>query len=163
MTSSPLPREFNMTMTDTRWTGLPDPDLAPEVYADVPLKRLVAWVFDFAIIAVLTAIVVPFTFFTGLFFLPVLFMIVGFLYRWATIAMGSATWGMRLAAIEFRAADGGRFDSTAAFLHTLGYTVSVSVFPLQLVSIVLMLISDRRQGLTDHVLGSAALNRRARY
>jgi hypothetical protein len=65
-------------------------------------------VFDFAIIAVLTAIVVPFTFFTGLFFLPVLFLFVGFLYRWATIATGSATWGMRLAAIELRAADGGR-------------------------------------------------------
>jgi uncharacterized RDD family membrane protein YckC len=151
-----------MTMTDMR-LGLPDPDLAPEIYADVPLKRLVAWVFDFAIIAVLTAIVVPFTFFTGLFFLPLLFLFVGFLYRWATISTGSATWGMRLAAIEFRTASGERFDSGTAFLHTLGYTVSVSIFPLQLVSIVLMLISDRRQGLTDHVLGTAALNRRARY
>ena len=152
-----------MTMTDLRWTGLPDPERNPDLYANVPAKRLVAWVFDFAIIAVLTAVVIPFTFFTGLFFLPILFMFVGFLYRWATIATGSATWGMRLAAIEFRAADGGRFDSTTAFLHTLGYTVSVSVFPLQLVSIVLMLISDRGQGLTDHVLGTAALNRRARY
>jgi uncharacterized RDD family membrane protein YckC len=152
-----------MTMTDTRWTGLPDPDRDPALYADVPLKRLVAWVVDFVIIAALTAVVVPFTLFTGLFFLPLLFLFLGFLYRWATIATGSATWGMRLAAIEFRAADGGRLDSTTAFLHTLGYTVSVSVFPLQLVSIVLMLVSGRRQGLTDHILGTAALNRRARY
>jgi uncharacterized RDD family membrane protein YckC len=149
-----------MTMIDTGF-GLPDPERAPELYADVPVKRLVAWVVDFLLIAVLTAIVVPFTFFTGLFYLPVLFLFVGFLYRWATIASGSATWGMRLAAIEFRDASGARFDSATAFMHTLGYTVSVSVFPLQLVSIVLMLVSERRQGLTDHVLGTAALNRRA--
>jgi uncharacterized RDD family membrane protein YckC len=127
------------------------------------MKRLLAWVVDVAVIAVLTAIVVPFTFFTGLFFLPLLFLFVGFLYRWATISTGSATWGMRLAAIELRDAQGARFDSLTAFLHTLGYTVSVSVFPLQLVSIVLMLVSDRKQGLTDHVLGTAALNRRASY
>lgn len=151
-----------MTMTDFQ-RGLPDPVLAPELYADVPLKRLFAWVVDFAVIGVITALVLPFTFFTGVFFLPLLFLFVGFLYRWATIARGSATWGMRLAAIEFRDASGARFDSGSAFLHTLGYTLSVSVFPLQLVSIVLMLVSERRQGLTDHVLGTAALNRRASY
>jgi uncharacterized RDD family membrane protein YckC len=151
-----------MTMSDARF-GLPDPELSPELYADVPMKRLFAWVVDFAVIAVLTAIVVPFTFFTGLFFLPLLFLLLGFLYRWATISSRSATWGMRLAAIEFRDAQGARFDSVTAFMHTLGYTVSVSIFPLQLVSIVLMLVSDRRQGLTDHVLGTAALNRRASY
>jgi uncharacterized RDD family membrane protein YckC len=152
-----------MTMSDTRWTGLPDPVRAADLYEGVLAKRLFAWAVDFVIIAVLTALVLPFTLFTGLFFLPLLFLFLGFLYRWATIARGSATWGMRLAAIELRAADGGRFDSQTAFLHTLGYTVSVAVFPLQLVSIVLMLVSDRRQGLTDHVLGTAALNRRARY
>jgi uncharacterized RDD family membrane protein YckC len=151
-----------MTTTDTSW-GLPDPARSPELYADVPLKRFLAWVVDFVVIAVLTAIVVPFTFFTGLFYLPVLFMLLGFLYRWATISSGSATWGMRLAAIELRDASGARLDSGTAFLHTLGYTVSVSIFPLQLVSIALMLVSDRKQGLTDHVLGTAALNRRASY
>ena len=44
-----------MTMTDTRW-GLPDPELSPDLYADVPLKRFLAWVVDFVVIAVLTAI-----------------------------------------------------------------------------------------------------------
>jgi uncharacterized RDD family membrane protein YckC len=151
-----------MTTFDTSW-GLPDPDLAPEFYADVPLKRLIAWVVDALVIALLTAIVVPFTFFTGLFFLPVLYMAIGFVYRFLTIASRSATPGMRLAAIELRTGSGERFDSPTAFLHTLGYTVSVSIFPLQLVSIVLMLISDRRQGLTDHVLGTAALNRSASH
>lgn len=150
-----------MTMMDTTW-GLPDPHTSPEFYADVPLKRFIAWVVDAILIGILTAIAVPFTLFSGLFFLPLLFLMIGFLYRWFTITSASATPGMRLAAIEFRTAQGERFDSGAAFLHTLGYTLSVSVFPLQLVSIVLMLISDRRQGLTDHVLGTAALNRAAR-
>ncbi len=148
------------SMTEPHW-GLPDPDLSPEFYADVPLKRFVAWVVDCIVIALLTAVAVPFTAFTGLFYLPVLFLLIGFFYRWLTIAARSATPGMRLAAVEFRTAEGGRFESGAAFLHTLGYTVSVSIFPLQLVSIVLMLTSARRQGLTDHLLGTAALNRAA--
>lgn len=141
--------------------ALPDPDTAPEFYADVPLKRFIAWVVDAFLIALLTAIAVPLTAFTGLFFLPVLYMIVGFGYRWLTIASRSATPGMRLAAIEFRTASGNRFDGFTAGLHTLGYVVSVSVFPLQIVSIVLMLTSARRQGLTDHLLGTAAINRAA--
>ena len=149
-----------MTIIAPGW-GLPDPDLSPELYADVPLKRLFAWVVDFVVIVLLVVLILPFTLFLGLFVLPLLFLGVGFAYRWATIAAASATWGMRLAAIEFRDATGARLDPGTAFLHVLGYTVSVSVFPLQLVSIVLMLVTDRRQGLTDHVLGTAALNRRA--
>ncbi len=143
--------------------GLPDPDREAEFYADVPLKRFIAWIVDAVLIGVLTAIVVPFTAFTGLFFLPFLFLVIGYFYRWFTIAARSATPGMRLAAIEFRTAQGERFDSGMAALHTLGYSVSVSVFPLQLVSILLMLISARRQGLTDHILGTAVLNRSARF
>ncbi len=151
-----------MTMTDTAW-GLPDPNTHPAFYADVPLKRFFAWVVDVILIGLLTLLALPFTLFAGLFFLPLLVLTISFFYRWFTLASGSATLGMRLASIEFRTAEGERFDSAAAFLHTLGYIVSVSVFPLQLVSIVLMLVSDRKQGLTDHVLGTAAINRAARY
>ena len=48
-----------------------------------------------------------------------------------------------------------------AALHTIGFYISFAVFPLQILSILLMLLSERRQGLTDHVLGSAMINRRA--
>ena len=48
-----------------------------------------------------------------------------------------------------------------AFLHTLGYTVSIGMPLLQVISIVLMLTTERAQGLSDHVLGTVALNRRA--
>ena len=148
-----------MTMHDT-W-ALPDPDTQPEFYADVPAKRLVAFVVDTLMIIVLSLLVVPFTAFTGLFFFPVLMAVIGFAYRVVTIARGSATWGMRLVAIEFRAADGRRFDLGLAFAHTLGLTISFALPLLQVASIVLMLTRPRGEGLSDLVLGTVALNRRA--
>lgn len=147
-----------MTVTDSL-PGLPDPATSPEFYDGVILKRGFAWVVDAILIGLLTALVVPFTLFAGLFFLPVLYMVLGFLYRWVSLARGSATPGMRLTAIEVRDRFGMPLDSGAALLHTTGYTLSVLVFPMQLVSIALMLISERGQGLTDHVLGTTALNR----
>ncbi|WP_354542920.1 RDD family protein [Roseovarius sp. MBR-78] len=146
-------------MQDT-W-ALPDPETQPEFYADVPAKRLVAFVVDTALILVLSLLVVPFTAFTGLFFFPVLMAVIGFAYRVVTIARGSATWGMRLVAIEFRAADGRRFDLGLAFAHTLGLTISFALPLLQVVSVVLMLTRPRGEGLSDLVLGSVAINRRA--
>ncbi len=143
-------------------TGLPNPTSQSELYADVPTKRFFAWVIDVVIIAVLTALVTPFTFFTALFFLPVLFAILSFLYRWVTLSTGSATWGMRMVALEMRQSDGRPFTSGTAFLHTAGYVISVVTFPLQLISIACMLVSERKQGLSDMVLGTAAINRTAR-
>ena len=69
---------------------------------------------------------------------------------------------MRLFAIEFRRSDGSYFDGGTAFLHTAGYFASVAIFPAQLVSIAMMLLTPRRQGLTDAILGTAALNARIR-
>jgi uncharacterized RDD family membrane protein YckC len=136
----------------------PDPERHAEFYAGVLPKRLVAWVFDMVLIALVTALIVPFTAFTALFFLPALFVTVGFLYRWATLSGRSATWGMRLVRIEFLDRYGRRFDMATAFLHTLGYSVSMAFAIPQIVSVVLMLSSSRGQGLTDHVLGSVAIN-----
>ncbi|MEM9552331.1 MAG: RDD family protein [Pseudomonadota bacterium] len=140
---------------------LPDPETQPQFYAGVPTKRLVAWLVDTVLIVVLCLVILPFTAFTGIFFFPFLVLVVGFAYRVVTLANGSATWGMRFAAIELRAADGSRFDLALAFWHTLGYTVSVSIPILQVISIVLMLTGDRGQGLTDNLLGTVALGRKA--
>ncbi len=141
--------------------GLPDPHLLPEFYDGVVAKRALAWVVDVVLVFLLCLVVLPFTAFLGLFFFPALMLVTGFLYRWATIAARSATLGMRLMAIELRDAEGLRLTGQAAFLHTLGYTVSLTVAPLQLISILMMLLTERRQGLTDHVLGTAAINRPA--
>ena len=149
------------TATYTDRSALPDPDLHPAFYAGVPLKRALAWLVDVTLVAILCVLILPFTAFTGLFFFPVLMLTVGFLYRWITIANHSATWGMRLFAIEFRDADGQRFSSGTAFAHTAGYTISVVTAPLQLVSMGLMVFTARGQGLSDHLLGTTAVNRAA--
>jgi len=147
-------------MTDYAW-HIPDPVTQPEFYSDVPLKRLIAWIVDTLIVAAICVLILPFTAFTGIFFFPFLMLAVGFAYRIVTISQGSATWGMRLVAIEFRTAMGSRFDLQMAFLHTLAFTISCAFFLLQIVSVVLMLTSPRAQGLSDHILGTVALNRRA--
>lgn len=139
----------------------PDPDMQPQFYDGVPTKRLLAWVVDTVIIAGLTLLTVPFTLFISLFFLPLVFIVLGFAYRVVTLSRGSATWGMRLMAIELRDSNDNPFDQSQAFLHTLGYTLSIMIAPLQLISVVLMLSSERRQGLTDMAMGTVALNCRA--
>ncbi|MBY6134675.1 RDD family protein [Leisingera sp. XS_AS12] len=142
-------------------TALPDPDYQAEFYASVPAKRLVAWVVDSLLIVMLSAAAVVATAFVGLFVWPLLYLVVGFAYRVVTIANGSATWGMRFAGIELRDTSGQRLDGAQALLHTAGYTLSLAIPVLQVISIVLMLTSARGQGLTDHLLGTVMLNRRA--
>jgi uncharacterized RDD family membrane protein YckC len=142
---------------------LPDPETQPAFYADVPPKRLVAWIIDMVLIGVLCVLILPFTAFTGIFFFPFLMLVVGFVYRVLTLAGGSATWGMRVVGIELRTQTGDRFDMGAAILHTLGYSISLAMPLLQVVSIILMLTSRRKQGLTDHFMGSVAINRAAKF
>jgi uncharacterized RDD family membrane protein YckC len=138
----------------------PDPQLQPQFYEGVPSKRLLAWVVDTLITAAITVAVLPFTLFLGLLILPLLYLVLGFAYRTTTLARGSATWGMRLMSIELRTRDDAPFDLQTAALHTLGYSISLALPLLQLTSIVMMLGSLRRQGLTDMMLGTVALNRR---
>ena len=107
-------------------------------------------------------VVVPFTLFLSLFFLPLLYLTISFLYRTISLARHSATPGMRLMAIEFRDRTGARFDLGTAFLHTLGYTLTISTLLPQLLSMGLMLTTARGQGLTDLVLGTVAINKPAR-
>jgi uncharacterized RDD family membrane protein YckC len=144
------------------YATLPDPDHQAEFYADVPTKRALAWCVDAILIAIMTMVVLPFTFFLGLFFLPVLYLTLSFLYRTVSLARHSATPGMRLMAIEFRDRTGAKFDLGTAFLHTLGYTLTIGTLLPQLLSIGLMLTTVRGQGLTDMVLGTVAINKPAR-
>ena len=146
----------------SRPSGLPDPDYHAEFYADVPSKRLMAWVIDTLLIGLVTAAITFLGFLLPLFFLPLLFAVVSFFYRWGSIAARSATPGMRFMAIELRDRDGRHLDGGTAFLHTVGYMISVVTVPLQLISIVMMLMTARRQGLSDTILGTAAVNRRVR-
>ncbi len=147
--------------TQTPLWGLPDPDLQGEFYADIPIKRAIAWVLDTILIALLTGLAVMLTAGIGIFFIGFLYLVIGFIYRIVSLANNSATLGMRMVAIEFRTHRGERFELGTALLHTLGFYVSISfVFP-QIISIILILTSARAQGLTDMVLGTAVVNRNA--
>lgn len=141
--------------------ALPDPQTQPDFYRDVPIKRLLAWIIDSLITLALCIVILPLTAFTGIFFFPLLFLSLGFAYRVITLANGSATLGMRLFAIEVRRADGSALDAGTAFAHTLGYTLSWMVPVFQLISVVMMATTERGQGLSDHVMGTAMVNRRA--
>ncbi|MDB6453321.1 RDD family protein [Falsirhodobacter sp. 20TX0035] len=147
-------------MTDaTLMDALPDPDRHAELYDGVTARRGLAWLADITLIFLVTLVIVPLTAFTALFFYPLLFIAVGFAYRWWTLARGSATWGMRLFGIEFLNRHGQRLNGTEALLHVTGYMLSMGTMLVQLLSIGLMLTTRRRQGLTDLALGTVAINR----
>ncbi|WP_281826706.1 RDD family protein [Jannaschia rubra] len=146
-------------LTARATTRLPDPDAQPEFYRGVVAKRFLAWIVDVTVITLLTILAGIATLTVGFFLWPIFFMVIGLLYRFATLSGNSATWGMRLMGIELRGHDGERFDGMQATLHILGYYASMMfVLPI-LASVVAMLMTPRRQGLTDLLLGSAAINR----
>lgn len=144
---------------DSQMTALPDPDRHAEFYAGTAFKRGMAWIVDTIFVTLIVALVSVLTALTALLILPLVWLAVGFLYRWVTISGNSATWGMRLMNIEFLDRYGQRFDAATAFVHTLGYSLSMAFVLPQLLSVALMIISRRGQGLTDMVLGSVAINR----
>lgn len=146
-------------MTDPL-AGLPDPEAQPEFYEDTPVKRAIAWVIDTALVWGLWVVLTILTLGVAVWLLP-LFALVDFLYRAVTIGRGSATWGMRAMSIELRDRRGEPLDFGQAVLHTSGYMVSMVTLPVQIASAAMMLATARRQGLTDYVMGTAAVNRAA--
>ncbi len=148
-------------MTDLMSNAQPDPERHAAFYSGVPAKRAMAWIIDTIFVTLIVVLIALITALTALFILPLVWLSVGFLYRWVTISGRSATWGMRLMSIELLDRYGQRFDAATAFLHTLGYSLSMAFVLPQILSVGLMLISRRGQGLTDMVLGSVAINSRA--
>lgn len=148
---------------ESLYWGLPDPDRQAEFYENVTLKRLIAWVIDVVLIVMICLIISLLTFGIGFFLWGLVYLAVGFVYRTTTLANGSATLGMRLTAIELRTHRGEKFDRQTAALHTIGYFLSMTMFVMQIISIVMMFTTPRRQGLSDMVLGTAAINRSAEH
>ena len=139
-----------------------------DFYDGVLPKRLIAWFIDVAITAVLAAPLILPVLAIGAFLIfpllliPLIWATTGFLYRWATLSSRSATWGMRLMAIELRDDQGQLLSGSTAFMHVLGSTLSFA-FPLvQAGSMLAMAVTPKGQGLTDMVLGTVMLNTAAR-
>ncbi|WP_083099508.1 RDD family protein [Pseudophaeobacter leonis] len=142
-------------------TGLPDREYQAEFYDSVAPKRLMAWVVDSILIVGLSLLAVLLTAFVGLLIWPLLYLVIGFVYRTVTLANGSATLGMRFCGIELRDLSGRRLDAGQATWHTALYTVCLSVPILQLISIIMMLTTHKGQGLNDSLLGTVMINRRS--
>ena len=151
-----------MSYATSQIAGLPDPDTQREFYSDVTSKRLFAFVIDSILIILITLIFVPLTAFVALIFWGFFSLVISFIYRTVSLANSSATPGMRLMSIEFRNHHGEKLDFGTAFLHTLMFTVSMSMVVPQVISIILMLTSPRGQGLSDMLLGTAVINKSAR-
>ncbi|MBM2577007.1 RDD family protein [Jannaschia sp. Os4] len=140
--------------------GLPDPHAEAEFYDGVVVKRGLAWVVDVALIHAATFVAGILTLTLAWWLWPFVAMGIGLVYRVATLASRSATWGMCLFGIELRDGGGQRLDGPTAALHVLGYYASITFALLPaLASAVAMLVTERKQGLTDLVLGTAAINR----
>jgi len=144
-------------------TAYPDPALQGQFYADVAIKRGLAWLFDSIFIAFLVALIVPFTGFLALFFLGGVYVVVSFLYRWMGLARHSGTLGMRMMGLEFRDMEGLPMTTAQAFAHTLFYPLSVAFVIPQIISVLLICFTARGQSLSDAVLGVVLINRSAMY
>ncbi|MBP7242219.1 MAG: RDD family protein [Amaricoccus sp.] len=145
--------------------GLPDPDRDRQFYAGVLRRRFAAWIVD---VVIILAIGVPLAFLFGLVTLgfgfaafPLILSSVAIVYRAATLASASATWGMRLMGVEFRRHDGSRLDGGTALMQTLVYAFCVAVVPLAFVSVLMMAFTRYGQGLPDLILRTAMINRPA--
>ena len=146
----------------------PDPVLDAQFYDGVPARRFVAFCVDAAVVVALWLVVLVVGIFLTLITLgagaPLLVLALSatdFIYRWATLAEGSATLGMRLTGIQIRDAGGRRLDPVTAFLHVAGFYASLFFLPLLVVGWVLMAASPHRRLLHDMVLGTVAINRPA--
>lgn len=138
---------------------VPDPYRQSAFYEWVAFKRLCAWIFDVALITVVTAGVGLLTLGLGWIFWPVFYVTISFIYRWFTIARGSATWGMALVSLELRNRMGAPLTPLEAALHTLGFFLATAFVLPQVISALMIFLGAKRQGLHDLALGTVAINR----
>jgi uncharacterized RDD family membrane protein YckC len=138
---------------------IPYPHSHPKFYESVTTKRFFAWLIDSIIVLGILIITSPFTFFVSLFLFPFFYAAIDFVYRTATLTMGSATFGMRLMAVELRHESGHRLDFVTSLFHTIGLYVSYAFVLVQIASIGMMVTRDDRKGLTDLVVGTVMVNR----
>ncbi|MBR3371850.1 MAG: RDD family protein [Rhodobacteraceae bacterium] len=138
---------------------LPDPELQPEFYADVPLKRVGAWAIDLVVTLAITLVGLVMTLFVSIFFLPVLFATASIAYRTIMLARFGATLGMMATALKWRRLDGRTPDVMTAFWYSAMHAGMWTVLPLQAASMVMILLTPYRQGLHDFVLNTTMMHR----
>lgn len=162
MSQQTLPIEIE---SPDAWQGAaPDQKTEPEYYAGVALRRVLAYLVDVVLIAVLMGI--AWVLFAALSVLSLgllspalwpLFAVIPLAYHVLLIGgESSATYGMRLFKIEVRAWDGRRPDYLRAALMTIVFytTVALTSWLILLVA----LLDQRRRTLHDHLCGTLVIN-----
>ncbi|MGB0506853.1 MAG: RDD family protein [Pikeienuella sp.] len=136
--------------------------ISPEFDLDAaiasPIKRLFAFFIDVFLVWGIAIAVSIGSFGVGFLDFGGLLLVVDLIYRIATISTGSATWGMRMLGIGLRDKNGQKFDLTAASLHTIAFYIVLASVIIQFASALMMLGTERRQGLHDVLLGSVMVN-----
>lgn len=140
---------------------LPDPHLDAQFYEGIVVKRLLAWVLDVLVISALVLAALVASFGLLAFVFPALVVGMTLAYRSLCIVKWSATLGMRALAIELRNHRGERLDPFEAVAHTFIYVFAFMTVVGAMANAALMLVTDRHQGLSDLILGTAAINRPA--
>ncbi|MEP3346106.1 MAG: RDD family protein [Litoreibacter sp.] len=153
---------MSFTMNDS-FDALPDPATQPAFYEGVGVKRLLAWVVDTVLIGIISAVVASIPLFLLWFVFPLVFLLVSLIYRIGTIRLFSATLGMRVFNIELRDHAGQKLDGQTTALHTIAFMIASAFFIPQVVSVLMMLMSDRGQGLHDMFTGVVAINTPGRF
>jgi uncharacterized RDD family membrane protein YckC len=148
-----------MLSTQHDLSGLPDPQIDQQFYTGVPFKRLIAWLIDFVIIILISMALVMATFGVGAFAFPLLMLASNIGYRIYTLQRNSATLGMHLAGIEIRNGQGNKLTLEEAAWHTGIYTIIAISFFALIISMVMMLVNERGQGIHDYFVGTTAINR----
>lgn len=147
-----------------------DPTANPELFADVPARRVVAFVIDLVILAIPVALTAMFifaasvvTFGLGLFLyflLPPMTVLWGLAYYGFTLGSPlSATIGMRVMDLEMRTWYGAPAYFVLGAVHAIAFWVSVPVFPPILL---VCFFNERRRLLHDILLGAVVINNEAR-
>ena len=144
---------------DQDLSGLPDPVLDAQFYSGVPFKRLIAWIIDSVIVGAIWLVLVIGTLGTFAFFMLFGLLLVNFVYRAFMVDRYSATLGMMAVGVELRNGRGDKLDRTQAIWHVTLFLGLMVFFFINIISMVVMLVNERGQGLHDMVLGTTAINR----
>lgn len=145
---------------------LTDPYTDRALFDGVRTRRVMAFLVDVVIIAILTLLVGfgvlvlgVFTLGLGWLLFPLLWPGVALLY--SAFSLGgpnSATVGMRMMGLETRMLDGTRLNPVIAAVHAVLFYASVAI--LTPFVLLFSLIADRKRLLHDLVLGTVVINRR---
>lgn len=144
---------------------LPDPETAPELFEGVLTRRVTAYLIDLVLMTILMVAILFVGFISGLLTFGLGWLTIPIagpiaLVAYYALTLGSekrATYGMLAMDIVLTPTHGRPLNGATAFLHPLVFWVSI--WFLAPVSLIVALVTPRRQMLHDYFLGTLMLRR----